>query len=236
MIRKKVIGNATLYCGDCLEILPALSKVDAVVTDPPYDPNTHKNSLTNGGTLMHGIKGGRKQITFAPLDDFRGLCDSLVAMTNRWVVITCSHQHAPLVFEKEYFIRLGAWVKDGPMPQISGDRPGQGHEAVVCLHRPGKKRWNRGGRSGIWRGPPIKNPRDKTEVPSQKPEWLAEAFLGDFTDTGEIILDPFMGSGTTGVACMNLNRKFIGIEIEPKYFEISCERIEQAQRQGRLFA
>lgn len=60
------------------------------------------------------------------------------------------------------------------------------------------------------------------------------ALLGDFTDDGEVILDPFMGSGTTGVACMNLGRKFIGIEIESKYFEIACERIENAQRQSSL--
>lgn len=70
--------------------------------------------------------------------------------------------------------------------------------------------------------------------PTQKPVLVLEELLKG-TDS-EVICDPFMGSGTTGVACMNLGRKFIGIEIEPKYFDIACERIENAQRQERLFA
>lgn len=71
--------------------------------------------------------------------------------------------------------------------------------------------------------------------PHQKPTWLVEYFITRLPDA-DTILDPFMGSGTTGVACVNLGRKFIGIEIEPKYFDIACRRIEEAYRQPRLFA
>ena len=71
--------------------------------------------------------------------------------------------------------------------------------------------------------------------PTEKPVGLIEKIIEASTTESDVVFDPFMGSGTTGVACMNLGRKFIGIEIEPKYFEIACERIDQAQRQGRLF-
>jgi DNA modification methylase len=76
--------------------------------------------------------------------------------------------------------------------------------------------------------------RDGNEHPTQKPVALIEWTAGFIP--GQIVLDPFMGSGTTGVACANLGRSFIGIEREPKYFDIACRRIEDAQRQGRLIA
>ena len=92
-----------------------------------------------------------------------------------------------------------------------------------------KQIWN-----GIVReGEPAKVNQGR-QHPTQKPVRLMEWCIGFFPDS--VILDPFMGSGTTGVACANLGRKFIGIEIEPKYFDIACERIEMAYAQGRLFA
>ena len=77
-------------------------------------------------------------------------------------------------------------------------------------------------------------PRDRAH-PNEKPVFFVEKFIGWHSSEGQTILDPFMGSGTTGVACANLGRKFIGIEIEPKYFDIACSRIEQAYSQPRLF-
>jgi len=223
------IGDATLYHGDCLEILPTLDKVDAAITDPPYSANTHKMAKTNKGK-GHGVK----LIGFSSMGDceFIELCSAVLTVTDGWVVMTCDHKHAPLMFHDERFIRLGAWIKANPMPQISADRPGQGHEAVLILHGGKvKKSWNRGGGSAVWRF----NVHNAAEVPTQKPLSLAESFVSDFTHAQELVLDPFMGSGTTGVACANLQRKFIGIEIERKYFDIACERIEAAYAQGRLF-
>lgn len=235
-----IIGNAELYLGDCLEILPTLPKVDAVITDPPYDDYTHANAKTNKTVAGHVFVGHENPIKFGSItgDEFVGLAVSLCEAANRWVVMTCSHQHAARMFGAKEFVRLGAWVKTNPMPQISGDRPAQGHEAVLICHRPGKKRWNGGGRAAVWRESACVagHMAERDRTPTQKPVALAEAFCRDFTDAEETILDPFMGSGTTGVACMNLGRKFIGIEIEPKYFDIACRRIEDAQRQGRLFA
>ena len=101
----------------------------------------------------------------------------------------------------------------------------------MIMHREGKKRWNGGGNPAVW----IFN-KENGEHPTTKPQPLLRKWLQQFTDSGETVLDPFCGSGSTGVAALQMGRKFIGIEIEPKYFDIACERIENAQRQERLFA
>jgi hypothetical protein len=148
------------------------------------------------------------------------------------VIATCDYKHAARWYESEKFVRLGAWVKPNPMPSINADRPGQGFETVLVLHsgcRP--KAWNRGGGSGVWTYPV----NTGSEVPTQKPLALIESFVDDFTMLGETILDPFLGSGTTGVAAMRAGRKFIGCEVNERHFEIACRRIEDAQRQKSLF-
>lgn len=235
MTRTEVIGNATLYLGDCREILPTLPKVDAVITDPPYSERTHSKARTNKKeTARSNYKQGASRFidfAFLPDEEFVSMARQCLELARRWVVMTCDHRHAALTFDWPEHIRLGAWVKVGPMPQISGDRPGSGHESVLILHNPGRPRWNRGGGAGVWILPPVKS---GTDVATQKPVALIERFVSDFTDTGEVVLDPFAGSGTTGVACANLGRGFIGIEREPRHFDIACRRIKDAQRQGRL--
>jgi DNA modification methylase len=232
MSRVETIGNATLYLGDCRDILPTLPKVDAVITDPPYAERTHVNART--------IKTNRDRVrlvTFDSLDDaeFVGHVDAMLNAARRWVVLTCDHAHGALLFKKPEFVRLGAWVKHAPMPQITADRPGSGHESIAILHPPGKKRWNGGSKAGIWTHTVLKDPA-ACFVPTQKPLPLLLDLVTDFTDKGEVVLDPFMGSGTTGVACMNLGRHFVGVEMDAGRFDIACRRIEDAQRQGRLIA
>lgn len=144
---------------------------------------------------------------------------------------TCDYRHARLAYDLPEFVRLGAWVKPNPMPQISADRPGQGFETVLILHAGKvKKAWNRGGGSGVWTVPVVGD----AEVSTQKPIALLRAFVSDFTTYGQTVADPFMGSGTTGVAAVEQGRAFVGIEQDPKRFDIACRRIEDAQRQGRL--
>ena len=231
MSRAETIGNAKLYLGDCRDILPTLPKVDAVITDPPYSANTHKQAKTNKG------KGyGVQLVTFAALTDdgFREVMTACLAVAHGWVVATCDYRHAALYYADPSFVRLGAWVKPNPMPQISGDRPGQGFESVLILHSGGRtKKWNRGGGSGVWTFP---TEGGGTEVPTQKPVALASAFVSDFTAHGEVVCDPFTGSGTTGVACVKAGRGFVGIERDERHFDIACRRIEDAQRQQRMFA
>jgi len=224
------IGDATLYLGDCRDILPTLGKVDAVVTDPPYSANTHAMAKTNRGK-GHGVS----LVTFAALTDaqFQEIAALCVAAADGWTVMTCDYRHAALFYASPYFVRLGAWVKPNPMPQISGDRPGQGFETVLILHS-GRRRkaWARGGGSAIWTVP---THGGGTSVPTQKPVDLVARFVADFTSTGELVCDPFAGSGTTGVACAKLGRRFVGVEVDPVHFDIACRRIEEAYRQPRLF-
>ena len=229
-MRVETIGNATLYLGDCREILPTLPKVDACITDPPYAERTHKMAKTNKGS-GHGTA----LVTFAALsdDDFAECVQQWIAAARGWVVATCDYRHARLAFDLPEFVRLGAWFKPNPMPQISADRPGQGFETVLILHAGEvKKAWNRGGGSGVWTFTVIGD----AEVSTQKTLGLIRAFVADFTNYGDSIADPFMGSGTTGVAALEQGRFFVGIEKDPKRFDIACRRIEDAQRQGRLIA
>jgi site-specific DNA-methyltransferase (adenine-specific) len=230
MSKSVTIGNATLHFGNCLEVLPSLPPADAVITDPPYDDRTHRMAKTNKG------KGhGTKLVTFDALtgDEFEVAMRACLAASRGWVVATCDYRHAALAFNWKEFIRLGAWVKPNPMPQISADRPGQGFESVLILHSGlTKKAWNRGGGSGVWTVPSI----DAASVPTEKPIALAKAFVSDFTLPGQTVLDPFMGSGTTGAAALGAGRLFVGIEQNEIRFHIACQRLELAQRQQRLFA
>lgn len=230
MSRIERIGDATLYLGDCMDILPALGRVDAVITDPPYSANTHKMAKTNKGA-GHGVS----LITFAALtgEQFDAVMAMCLGSADGWVVATCDYKHAARYYEHECFVRLGAWVKPNPMPQISADRPGQGFETVLILHG-GKtaKKWNRGGGSGVWTFPV----HTGSEVPTQKPLALLQSFVDDFTEAGELIADPFCGSGTTGVAAIQAGRRFVGIEREQAHFSVACRRIEQAYAQRPLFA
>ena len=204
-----IIGNATLYLGDCREILPTLPKVDAVITDPPY-----------------GI-GWKPRVTH---QDQPWIDDKPFDPTT-WLSIGDKH----LFWGAQYFARLlpmsegwGTWVKRPIHTDFSKD--GRSYATTELAWTDwGKARfichvWDGGMREG--------RAENRTFChPSQKPIEVMEWCLPDDAVT---ILDPFMGSGTTGVACMNLGRKFIGIEIEPKYFDIACRRIEDAQRQQRL--
>ena len=224
---KVEIGLATLYLGDCAEVLPTLGNVDAVVTDPPYTEKTHKGART--------INENQTLVDFESLthQQFLNIAKQLVNISQRWVVMTCDWMHtAELAKEMpEEFIRAGVWIKPNGAPQYTGDRPAMGWESVAILHRQGKKQWNGGGRHAVWNVP-----RAQGNHPTEKPVVLIESFLNLFTNNQETVLDPFMGSGTTGVAAVQMGRKFIGIEREPKYFDIACQRIENAQKQERLFA
>jgi site-specific DNA-methyltransferase (adenine-specific) len=213
-------GAATLYCGDAFDIMPTLhGKIDHVISDPPYAENTHKQAKTNKGRGT-----GVKLVDFGHFTDsmFDMAVEAALLAAEGWVVMTCDYRHAARAFLHPAFVRLGAWVKPNPMPQISADRPGQGFETVLILHA-GKRRkaWNRGGGAAVWTIPPCRG----AEVATQKPLSLLKDFVADFTSPGETILDPFMGSATTGVAALRLGRRFIGIERDPARFDIARQRL-----------
>ncbi|MDZ4858042.1 MAG: site-specific DNA-methyltransferase [Candidatus Hydrogenedentes bacterium] len=221
ILLKRQIGNATLYCGDSLEVLPTLPTADVVITDPPYNAKTHAGARTTQNA---------KQVTqFEAVSDqyITELFSMLLGMTKHWVISTVAWQHLqPL--EKAFpdeFIRAGVWVKPHYTKQHSGDRPATGWEAIAMLHPLGKKRWYGGDKSSVYYADP-----EMGYNQTQKPLKLVAEFVQDFSTPGETVLDPFMGSGTTGAACAKLGRKFIGIERDPRMFEIACKRIEEAYR------
>ena len=206
------IGDATLYHGDCLEILPTLPQVDAVITDPPYGIGRDGQKQTAGG------HGGRKAHDFMGWDAVRPAGRAFELM------LTAAGKH--VIWGGNYFADLlpptGKWfVWD------KGQRINQSDGELAWTNENGALRictMNR-----------VELLIDGTDHPTQKPIRLMMWCIDQIRATGTV-LDPFMGSGTTGVACARLGRKFIGIEIERKYFDIACERIDNAYRQKRMFA
>ena len=212
-MRKEVIGNATLYLGDALEILQTLPKVDAVITDPPY-----------GISYRHGARFGGKMLG---TDGMAIHGDDRPFDPSPWLGYEC------LFWGAEHFkARLpegGRWlVWDKRRPGVVRD---QGCVENAWHSRDGVTRIFR----HVWDGADIGVERGQPRIHSnQKPIALMEWCLS-FTEAN-LILDPFMGSGTTAIACQRQDRKFIGIEIDQTHFSNACERIENAQRQATMFA
>jgi DNA modification methylase len=206
--RREIIGDATLWLGDCREILPLLPKVDAVVTDPPYGigswSSTGNNSLS--ATEAAAINAWDK-IPEAAIREISELRCPSVFWGGNYLAGILGACRAPLIWDK---LNRGAHFADAELAWTNF-------------------KW---GTARIFTLAPREGGR---EHPTQKPVALIEWCIQQ-TKTAGTILDPFMGSGTTGVACAKLGRKFIGIEIEPKYFDIACKRIDEAYRQPRLFA
>lgn len=212
MADKVIIGDATLYHGDCLEILPTLPKVDAVITDPPYGIGKDGQIRTTGG------HGGRKSHEFLGWDAKRPpkiAFDMMLAAADMQVIWGGNYFADLLPPTGKWFV----WDKGQRINQSDGELAwtGAGGAIRICT-------MNR-----------VELLIDGTEHPTQKPVKLMQWCIAQLGPTCKAVLDPFMGSGTTGVACANLGRKFIGIEIERKYFDIACERIDNAYRQQPLF-
>lgn len=220
---KIIIGNARLYCGDSMDILPTLGIVDAVVTDPPYG--------VSGGS---GTLGKASQKT-----KYSGDWEDTPEYIKEKIVPAFSQA---LSLAKRAVITPGApCAFFYPHPTDIG-----------CVYQPattGMSKWGRATtqpvlfygkdpRAGLTIQPIhfINTERaEKNGHPCPKPIKATKWMVDRASLEGEIILDPFMGSGTTGVAAAQMGRKFIGIEIVPKYFDIACKRIEDAQRQGDMF-
>jgi site-specific DNA-methyltransferase (adenine-specific) len=194
LVRVEKIGNATLYLGDCLEVLQTLGAVKTVITDPPYpDWMADEYQYKEGALELLGITRG--------------------------FVFWSAKYEFPLPYSA-----IHIWDK----------KTGAGSEYERIFEIGGHKNFK------VFRHYLINSTVAASFVgdqftghPSQKPIRLMRELV---MRTDGAVFDPFMGSGSTGVACINLNRPFIGVEIKDDYFDIACERIENAQRQERLFA
>lgn len=213
-----IIGDCTLYLGDCMDILPALGKVDAVVTDPPYGINLAGGFSGSGGFSDPIARRG-----------YEGSWDKETPTINLFVqILKSAHWH--IIWGGNYFTdKLPqsnfwlVWDKQNTMPTFSD-----------C-----ELAWTSIKKNSVKRKIYMQNgcmSRERERFhPTQKPIEVMKWCIEQLPDGCQTILDPFMGSGTTGVACAKMGRKFIGIEREQQYFDIACKRIEQAYAQPDLF-
>lgn len=263
MTRIETIGNATLYLGDCRDILPTLPKVDAVITSPPYynarDYSQFDSFVAFSGWCVEWVRD-----VFAATNAGRMVCInsspvieariSRSSRSRRWnvphvIAAACEQAGAWFCEDLTWEKPEGAAINRGQRFFVDRHpmqwRANGTTERIVCYQKPTAELNDRlikrkGGervvgdypRGEVWR----MNPEPSSDHPAPFPLPLPTDLARLYTWPGETILDPFMGRGTTGVACMNLGRSFVGIEREPKYFDIACRRIEDAQRQRRLIA
>lgn len=239
-LRKEIIGKATLYLGDCLSVLPKIESVDQVITDPPYEQLMHD---LHASVKLRRNDGGseRKELGFAGIDEMRPEFVRHVKRINRgWLLAFCNvegvwHWRSALIDAGLKFKTTCIWHKPDATPKLNGQGPALAYECITTTWcGSGHARWNGGGRRGVFTHP-TNNPERTGLHPTEKPVRLMRELVHLFSDPGQVVLDPFMGSGTTGVACMAEGREFIGIEKDPSHFETACRRIDDAQRQGSLF-
>lgn len=220
-MRVEKIGNATLYLGDCRDILPTLPEQPAsVLTDPPFGIGYRSGHATD-----ELWQGGREIAN----DGDTAARDEALALLPKVPALVFGARRVPqppgtrmtLIWDKGPALGMGAL-----------DLPWKpSYEEIYVIGK-----GFHGTRDGaVIYCPPVQSmAKNGREHPNEKPVRLLSMLLNK--SPPGLVLDPFMGSGSTGVACAHIGRPFVGIEIEPVYFDIACRRIEDAQRQGRLIA
>lgn len=237
MSRVEIIGDATLYLGDCREVVPTLPRADVLITDPPY-------KVTSGGfgELEGGFGGWIKDsydnkgsIVECDIDwsEWLDLMPTALA-PDAQIYVFSNDRNLPVAWAAAEeagfkFHRLLTWDKRAALP----NRWYQQTCEFVWFGRQGK--------AFMIADPSSKAlqsifQRDESEHPTEKPVGLCQLYIENSTARGGTVLDPFMGSGTTGVAAIRSGRKFIGIELTERWFDVACERIAKADAEPRLFA
>ena len=226
--------------GDCLEGLRSLpdDSVDVVITDPPYDEHTHKAGRRGCTGLREPTRPGavraqfnrNRSLGFDALtrEQMGTSAEQFARVAKRWTLVFCALEMVGDSADDDghgwraageraglEYVRTCLWHKLGSTPQFTGDRPANAAEAIVLFHRPGRKRWNGGGKHGYYAHPIVLD-RGHGEArvhTTQKPLSLLRELIEDFTEPGEMVLDAYTGSGTTGVAAIRAGRSFLGFEL-----------------------
>lgn len=240
-IRKEVIGDCVLYQGNSLELMPEIGEVSHIISDPPYEASLHASKNALRGRVRVDSGPDLKGLNFDAIDEIRSDVVRISSeICSGWFIAFCTVEGVwkwaeEISASPMKYKRACIWVKPDSTPQLNGQGPAQGAECfVTAWNGKGHAKWNAGGKRGVYRH--TVNPPDRHGGhPTEKPWRLFDELLRDFTNDGDNILDPFMGSGTTLVACAKLGRKGIGIELDPEYFDIACKRVEEAYRQPDLF-
>lgn len=238
-----------LRLGDCLDPATGLASladksVDHVITDPPYGqkiydaytgalaPKERKRVANNDMHKMKAWEGIDSAI--APL------CAQFRRLAQRWQVVFSDEvtAYSWMTEQSACFFRFGAWIRQSV--SLTHVQPARGYEAIIIGHSPTRARmWNGGmNRAAVYGDRNLTGGAAVDERyghPCPKPLGLMEKIVRDFTDPGDLICDPFAGSGTTGVAAIRLGRRFIGWEKNPKYHAIAMKRLSAAREQLRMF-
>ena len=206
ILRKEIIGGQTLILGDCLKVMPMLGRFDAVVTDPPYGIKADENPVR--GSKKHKQKGwDREKPGKAAFAHILRIAKTQVIWGGNYFTEFLPASMRWLVWDK----------MQGDFSLADCEFAWTSQDAAARMFR-----YSRGAAL-----------RDGKEHPTQKPVALMEWCIG-FLPDAKTILDPFMGSGTTLVACQRMGRAGTGIEIDPDYFDIACRRVDEAARQPDL--
>lgn len=213
--RRVEIGDCVLYQGDCLRIMPMLEGVDAVVTDPPYGIGWDDAAAAASGArsgAMKAFKGTYEASGWDKQTASNARMEVMREIAPKQIIFGGNYYQLPttkcwLVWDK----KINGTFADVELAWTNLDKPAK----LITF---------------MWNGMLRQNNEPRGDHPTQKPIEVMRWCLGHIPDA-EVICDPFMGSGTTGVAAVKMGRKFIGIEREPKYFDIACKRIEEAMKQ-----
>jgi len=234
-MREEVLADGiVLIHGDFREI--GQRKIDHLITDSPYEQRSHDAS---GSIRRNDGTANPLAIPFEGIDTMR---DDLLLYAKEncsgWLLSFCTTEGVAIwrdaieLHELKYKTPM-IWVKPNSMPKFNGQGPAHGHECIVSAWcGPGYSKWNGGGRRGVFTHNMETINRDH---PTQKPVSLMSEIVCLFSNPGELVGDVFMGSGSTGVSCVRLARRFLGVEINETYFDVACRRIEQELKQTDLF-
>lgn len=236
----------TVYRGNGWEIREgrwqdsAPESVDVVVADPPYDARTHKGGRRGigwAGNSKHRDISRARSLSFEPASpaDF---APKLMRIVWRWMINFCAVEQlgAYAAALGDEYLRSGLWLKSNPCPQFTGDRPGQWGDAIAVCHPAGRKRWGGGGKTLVLRSSTVGQNNNRAGGvgsrlhETEKPVSIMLDLVRLFSDPGELVYDPYCGSGTTGVACLRLGRRFLGAEMQPHYAKVAAERLAAEER------
>lgn len=249
--RKEIIGNATLYLGDCIDVLPSLERPDAILSDPPYGQAVNTNVVSAGGSRRMAVYDKRRE---GATQRYAGGGLHSTGLARQWPKGIKGDDKpfdpAPILKAADKWLLWGAHKFGDRLPRgrtLVWDKvptgkirdQGDGETALCSVNPEAALRIYRLLWDGVCVGSAARHEvtaGQQREHPTQKPESLM-AWCLQFLDlqADSLICDPYMGAGSTGMASVKAGHRFIGIEFEPLYFEAACRRIEDAQRQGDLF-
>ena len=249
MVRREVLAEGVeVYCGDCLEVLAHLAdeSVDMVWTDPPYGHSNHDGDWNARLNAHRGIEG--QPIANDDGDGMRRVVDGMLTQASRLLKADCcccccccgggGGPRPTFAWVAERMDRGGLtffhsviWDKANPG---LGWRYRRQHEMVMIAHRQGGKLLWADQKRAVPNIFTLMPPRER-QHPNEKPLGLMRHFIELHSMEGQLVLDPFMGSGSTGVAAIELGRKFIGIELDEKHFATACARLEGALSRPSMF-